>query len=109
AWSSYHSLQITGSHRFSHSLYFQAAYTFSKALDATSSGNTAFNTAINDQSNLRDSYGPSDFDRTHRLVISYNWDLPWMNQAKGAAGYILGHWSLSGITTFQSCTPVTVI
>jgi hypothetical protein len=42
-------------------------------------------------------------------VISYNWDLPWMNQAKGAAGVLLGHWSLSGITTFQSGAPFTVI
>jgi hypothetical protein len=32
-----------------------------------------------------------------------------MNQAKGAAGVLLGHWSLSGITTFQSGTPFTVI
>ena len=109
AWSNYHSLQITGSHRFSKSIYFQAAYTWSKALDATSSGNTAFNTAINDQTNLRDSYGPSDFDHTHRFVVSYNWDLPWMNSAGGAKGLLLGHWTLSGITTFQSGTPFTVI
>lgn len=109
AWSNYHSLQITGSHRFSRSVYFQAAYTWSKGLDATSSGNTAFNTAINDQTNLRDSYGPGDFDRTHRLVVSYNWDLPWMNSAKGVTGLLLGRWSVGGITTFQSGTPFTVI
>jgi hypothetical protein len=42
-------------------------------------------------------------------VVSYNWDLPWMNAAKGAAGLLLGHWTLSGITTFQSGTPFTVI
>src|SRR5437660_11488601 len=77
AWSNYHSLQVTASHRFSRSLYFQAAYTWSKALDATSSGNTAFNTAINDQTNLRNSYGPADFDRPHRFVISYNCDMPF--------------------------------
>src|SRR5438270_3519562 len=109
AWSNYHSLQLTTSHRFSRALYFQAAYTWSKALDATSSGNTAFNTAINDQTNLRNSYGPSDFDRTHRLVISYNWDLPFFAHSGGVASAVLGRWTLSGITTFQSGTPFTVI
>ena len=109
AWSNYHSLQVTASHRFSKSLHFQAAYTFSRALDATSSGNTAFNTAINDQTNLRDSYGPSDFDRTHRVVINYNWDLPFFSGREGLLGAALGRWTLSGITTFQSGTPFTVI
>jgi hypothetical protein len=109
AWSHYNSLQATASHRFSKSLYFQAAYTWSKALDATSSGNTAFNTAINDQTNLRNSYGPSDFDRTHRLVISYNWEMPFMAAANGWKGAVLSHWALSGITTIQSGTPVTII
>jgi carboxypeptidase family protein len=109
AWSHYNSLQVTTSHRFSKSLYFQAAYTWSKALDATSSGNTAFNTAINDQTNLRDSYGPSDFDRTHRVVVSYNWDVPLFSTQSGWKGALLSHWSLSGITTVQSGTPVTII
>src|SRR5215813_5149546 len=109
AWSNYHSLQITASHRFAKALHFQAAYTFSKALDATSSGNTAFNTAINDQTNLRDSYGPSDFDRTHRLILNYNWDLPFFAKAQGVTAVLLGRWTLSGITTFQSGTPFTVI
>ncbi|HEY1270852.1 MAG TPA: carboxypeptidase regulatory-like domain-containing protein [Terriglobales bacterium] len=109
AWSNYHSLQITAGHRFAKALHFQAAYTYSKALDATSSGNTAFNTAINDQTNLRNSYGPSDFDRTHRLVINYTWDLPFLAHSQGLASAVLGHWTLSGITTFQSGTPFTVI
>jgi len=41
--------------------YLQAAYTFSKNIDATSTGNTAFNTAYNDQSNINASRGISDF------------------------------------------------
>src|SRR5438445_691056 len=109
AWSNYHSLQITAAHRFSKSLHFQAAYTWSKSLDATSSGNTAFNTAINDQTDLRDSYGLSDFDRKHRLVINYTWDLPFLGQSQGLTVALLGRWSLSGITTFQSGTAFTVI
>jgi hypothetical protein len=109
AWSHYNALQVTASHRFARAFYFQAGYTWSRALDATSSGNTAFNTAINDQTNLRASYGLSDFDRTHRLVVSYNWDLPLLSKSSGLVGALLGHWALSGITTFQSGTPFTVI
>jgi len=109
AWSHYDSLQITAGHRFSRALHFQAAYTWSKALDATSSGNTAFNTAINDQTNLRDSYGPSDFDRSQRLVVNYDWNLPFLLKSEGVVGALLSRWTLSGITTFQSGTPFTVI
>jgi hypothetical protein len=109
AWSHYNSLQVTASHRFSRAFYFQAGYTWSRALDATSSGNTAFNTAINDQTNLRDSYGPSDFDRTHRFVVSYNWDLPFLSKTSGLVGTLLGHWTVGGITTFQSGAPFTII
>src|SRR5579864_9162759 len=66
AYSIYHALQATVSRRWSQS-YFQAAYTFSKNIDATSTGNTAFNTAYNDQSNINASRGISDFNRPHRL------------------------------------------
>ena len=56
AYSHYHSLQATFSRRWGAG-YFQGAYTFSKATDATSSGNTALNTAFNDESDIRNSYG----------------------------------------------------
>ena len=51
AYSHYHSLQTTLSRRWGAG-YFQAAYTFSRSTDATSTGNTAFNTAFNDESTL---------------------------------------------------------
>jgi hypothetical protein len=109
AYSHYHSLQASATHRLSKGIYVLGAYTFSKATDATSSGNTAFNTAVNDQTDLRFSRGLSDFDRTHRLVISYTWDLPFLSDAKGIVGGLLAHWSLSGITTFQSGVPFSII
>ena len=108
AWSIYHSLQTTLSRRAGN-FYFQGAYTFSKALDSTSSGNTAFNTALNDQLNLRKSYGLSDFDRRHRLVVSYVYDVPLFAGATGAKGALLKGWSVSGIVTFQSGRPFTIL
>jgi Carboxypeptidase regulatory-like domain len=107
AYSHYHSLQTSLSRRWSAG-YFQAAYTFSKSTDATSSGNTAFNTAFNDESTLDASRALSDFDRTHRFVVSYRYDLPFYRNETGWRAALLSGWALSGITTFQSGTPFSV-
>jgi len=108
AYSHYNSLQATLSRRWGAG-YFQGAYTFSKALDATSTGNTALNTAFNDESNIRNSYGLADFDRKHRLSVSYNYDLPIFKGATGAKGVLLGNWGISGVTIFQSGTPFSIL
>jgi hypothetical protein len=108
AYSHYHSLQTSISRRWGAG-YFQGAYTFSRALDATSTGNTAFNTAFNDESNISNSYGRSDFDRTHRLSISYRYDLPFLAHASGWSNRLLGDWSIGGIITAQSGQPFSVL
>jgi hypothetical protein len=107
AYSHYHSLQTTVSRRWARG-YFQGAYTWSKSTDATSSGNTALNTAFNDESNLSNSRGLSDFDRTHRFVVSYRYDLPFFASVQGLRGRLLGGWAISGITIFQSGSPFSV-
>jgi hypothetical protein len=108
AYSHYNSLQTTLSRRWGAG-YFQAAYTFAKSTDATSTGNTAFNTAFNDESTLKDSRGLSDFDRTHRLAVSYRYDLPFFKSAEGLTHKLLAGWAVSGITIFQSGSPFSVI
>jgi hypothetical protein len=108
AYSHYNSLQTTLSRRWGAG-YFQAAYTFSKSTDATSTGNTAFNTAFNDESTLNDSRGLSDFDRTNRLVVSYRYDLPFFKSAEGLTHRLLAGWAVSGITIAQSGAPFSVL
>jgi Carboxypeptidase regulatory-like domain/TonB dependent receptor len=108
AYSHYNSLQTTLSRRWGAG-YFQAAYTFSKSTDATSTGNTAFNTAFNDESTLNDSRGLSDFDRTHRLAVSYRYDLPFFKSAEGLTHTLLAGWAVSGITIIQSGAPFSVL
>ena len=107
AYSHYHSLQTTLSRRWAAG-YFQAAYTWSKSTDATSSGNTALNTAFNDESTLNASRGLSDFDRKHRFVVSYRYDLPFYKSETGWKAAALSGWALSGITILQSGTPFSV-
>ncbi len=108
AWSRYNALQTTLSRRWSRG-YFQTAYTWSKAIDATSTGNTAFNTAYNSQVSVDASKGLSDFDRTNRLVISYVYDLPFFKDSTGITHAILGGWEVSGITTLQSGLPFSIL
>ena len=108
AYSIYHSLQTTVSRRWG-SNYLQAAYTFSKNIDATSSGNTAFNTAYNDQSNINASRGLSDFDRKHRLSVTYVYELPFFQHSTGVVHAALGGWALSGVTIFQSGNPFSIL
>src|SRR6266851_1755950 len=107
AYSHYHSFQTTLSRRWGAG-YFQGAYTWSKSTDATSSGNTALNTAFNDESDLRFSRGLSDYDRPHRFVVSYRYDLPFFKTEKGAKAALLSGWAVSGITVFQSGTHFSV-
>jgi len=108
ASSIYHALQATVSRRWGRG-YFQGAYTFSKSIDATSSGNTAFNTAYNDQSNINASRGLSDYDRPHRLAVSYVYELPFLEHASGPAHLLLAGWAVSGVTIFQSGTPFSIL
>jgi len=107
AYSHYHSLQTSVSRNWARG-YFQASYTWSKSTDATSSGNTALNTAFNDESDLKNSRGPSDFDRPHRLAVSYRYDLPFSSSASGWQHVAFGGWSISGITIIQSGRPFSV-
>jgi Carboxypeptidase regulatory-like domain/TonB dependent receptor-like, beta-barrel len=108
AYSNYNALQVTLSRRWGRG-YFQGAYTFSKSIDATSTGNTAFNTAYNDQSNINASRGLSDFDRPQRLALSYVYDLPMFEHATGVEHAALGGWEVSGVSIFQSGTPFSII
>jgi hypothetical protein len=107
AYSHYHSLQTTVSRNWGRG-YFQAAYTWSRSTDATSSGNTALNTAFNNESDLKNSRGPSDFDRPHRLAVSYRYELPFFAGATGWQHTALGGWAISGITIIQSGAPFSV-
>ena len=107
AYSIYNALQSTVSRRWGQN-YFQAAYTFSKNIDATSTGNTAFNTAYNDQSNINASRGISDFNRPHRLAVSYAYDLPFFEHATGVKKAAFGGWQISGVSIFQSGVPFSI-
>jgi hypothetical protein len=107
--SHYHSLQASLAHHFSKGLYFQSGYTYSKSIDDVSTASVAFDTRFNNQNNARDSRGLSDFDRRHRFVASWVYQLPFFATASGLTKGALGGWEASGVLTLQSGTPFTVV
>jgi len=99
AYSWYHSLQLKGTKRFSHSLMFLAAYTYSKSTDFAS---VPDGLTVLDSSNVARDYGSSSFDVRQNLTASFNYTLPF-GQKK-----VWGDWELDGITSLHSGVPFTV-
>jgi hypothetical protein len=86
-------------------------YTLAKSLDnASSIGGGGFTVAQDDR-NLAAERGRSSFDRRHRLLFNYQWELPfgpsrtWLQ--KGFWSAIAGGWTWSGSGTYQSGAPFT--
>jgi len=111
--SDYNSLQASVTKRLSHGLQFLGSYTWSKNLDETSgsSGNQVFELWLltNDQRNPGQAYGLTDFDRAHRAVLSFNYNLPTAGSMGSMVRHISSGWQTSGILVVQSGTPITLI
>jgi hypothetical protein len=99
--SSYHSLQASLQKRFSQGFLFNLNYTFSRAIDTFS--DEGLYQIEHDQTRPWLNRALSDFHRKHRLILSWAWELPFKGNR-----FVEG-WQLSGIGTFQSGRPFTVI
>jgi len=117
AQSTFNSLQMSLTKRLSRGVQFLASYTYGKSIDNASGGSDStgetrdtINIAGN-QLNNRANRGLSDFDRTHRFVLSYLWDLPRPAFAShSTAGRLLfGNWQIGGIVTAMSGLPIDII
>ena len=103
--SNYNALDLTLRKRFSNGLSFNANYTYAKSLDQLSDvfrSRTAQISAT-DVENVHYDYGPSDFDVRHRVVVSYNYDLPFFK-----ANRWVGGWALNGIFSWNTGAPVAI-
>jgi len=114
ASSSYQSMQFRSERRLSHGLTFLASYTFSKSVDDISSifGGSVGSGLPQNSQNLSGDRGPSDFNATHRLSLSFLYDLPFRRMWAQGAGWsrrLLDNWQAGGILTAQSGSPFTVV
>ena len=112
-FSEYNGLQVTVRRQLSHGIQFQGAYTWGK--DLTDVEGVGFNSVFlggdgnsNDPSNRHQRWGPADFDRAQRFVLTYLWEIPHPNGEGFIHRKVLSGWSLSGVTTFQSGLPLTI-
>jgi hypothetical protein len=108
--SHYDSLQLSVTKRFSRGLQFLSAYTFGKSIDYYSGGtvNELVSTP-GDQRDWKTNRGRSDFDRKHRFVTSFVYDLPGLVSNDSAARWLVNNWGLNGIVTLQTGLPFSVI
>ena len=113
--SIYNSLQAKLTHRLSHGLQLQGAYTFAHGIDDSNDplnpaqGNRGF---PRNSLNLAEERGNSDNDVRHIAVISYIWEAPlgrgksYLNS--GVVGKIFEGIQFSGITSLQSGHPFDI-
>jgi hypothetical protein len=112
--STYHGLEASLQKRFSHGLTFSAAYTWSHSIDQAmehlfSGGSNSF---LQNEHDLTQQRGNSDFDTRHRFVSSVVYDLPfgkgkpWAQD--GFAAAIAGGWRVSSIFQAHTGRPFTI-
>ncbi|MCB1018847.1 MAG: TonB-dependent receptor, partial [Acidobacteria bacterium] len=109
---SYNALQVKLNKRYSSGLQFNMNYTWQKALDGQSS--LAESQKTQDPFNRRNDYGRSSWDIRHVFVFAYVYELPFGRGRKFGGDFskpvdfLLGGWSLEGITRLETGPPVLV-
>jgi Carboxypeptidase regulatory-like domain/TonB dependent receptor-like, beta-barrel len=95
-----------------------ANYTYSKAMDyglAENGGITDIGSSLGSGMSFYDprqhafETGPATFDHTHRVVASYVWNLPRLTSSSGFMRNTVGGWQWTGIYSFQTGDPLTVL
>ena len=105
ATSNYNGLQIIYTQRSKRSLSTVASYTYSRSIDEQSDGTA--NTANVPTYNIRDNYGPSDFQATHVFNMGWVYSLPKLQGGSGFARAILNNWTFQGIYNVRTGSPFT--
>ncbi len=117
AKAEYHAGYVRFDKRLAHGLQFGANYTFSANFsdgDELISGVediTLSSPAVpQDFFNFKNEWSRSVFDRPHRFVVHYVYEVPWFSSswATGALSRIFAGWELSGFTEAQSGQPFTI-
>jgi len=110
-WSTYHGLQSGLTRRMSHGLTFQAAYTWSHAIDnSTADFHTSDITPRRPQDffNFGAEKANSALDRAQRFTLAMVYDLPYFKGGNWMRKNLLGNWTFSPVYTFETGEWVTV-
>jgi hypothetical protein len=102
-WANYNSLQVVLKSTNFHGLTTQTAFTWSHNLDTASEVDDFFGTSgyvPQDSTNLKGSYGNSEFDQRRALIITYIYQIPYPKNGNRFT-YALKDWQIAGTTTFR--------
>ncbi len=99
--SSYNSLQVTFTKRYSHGLYLLAGYTYGHAID-TATSNLAG--VPPDSNNYAAERGNGDYDIRNRFTVSLTYALPSIK----SKGQMLEGWQVSTVAMLESGLPYTL-
>lgn len=103
ASSWYNGMEVSLTKRLSKGLQLLGAYTFAHAYSTAATNSNAFGSGVSgNQLDRRANYGPTDFNREHRLVLSYLYQLPSPSKSSTLLKNLFGGWAISGVTTIQS-------
>jgi len=105
--SAYNALQAHVEKRLSHGLQAGVSYTYSRSLDEQSALGLFYNG--NNPLDVRDGYGPSDFDRTHVINIDYHYELPKFVSGNSWQSKVVDGWAVQGLVIIQSGQPYSVV
>lgn len=112
ASTSYHALQVAVNRRYSNGLFIKGAYTWSKAINFFDDSGWAGFPLFNAQTQIGRNRGLAGYDIPHNFQLGAAYELPFGKGKKwlsdGAAGKVLGGWSLSGIGSMVSGRPLNV-
>ena len=64
-------------------------------------------TSYNNQANVAQNKARGDFDRPHRLVVSYAYEIP-VKKSSFMDNAVFRDWTISGIVTYQKGLPFSV-
>src|SRR5262249_21978461 len=108
--STYHSMELKLSRRYSAGLTLQASYVLSKAL---TDSDTFSAPSSMDHYNLRLEKSIAGFDQTHNVKLTYVYDLPFGKgkkylSGKGVTSAVVGGWRVAGIHQYVSGTPISL-
>ena len=106
AKSDYRALQIEFNRRLDRGLQALVSYTLARSFDTAS--NDSISNPPGGRIDPQIDLGPSDFDVRHTFsaAVSYNIPFHW---AEGTARALVRDWSIDGILTARSATPINVV
>ena len=107
--TAYNALNTRLTHQFSHGLFAQFYYRYSKSIDESSWEGPCFCTNETYPQVLSEERGPSDFDVTHYFTATAVYQLPFFKNGNSLAGKFLGGWEVDPVFTAHSGFPWTPV